>query len=127
MANLGSQAGAAVTRVPGQGAIRIGKWKLLHGHTCVWGQRNPTYGCGSCAARDGNSHNGIPLPVSESTSPPFCPNGWAPPPESNKPLQPPPNTVPPCTGIPCEFNQSSFVTGGTFLFDLEVRRSALAH
>jgi hypothetical protein len=39
----------AGTRVPGQGAIRVGKWKLMHGHTCQWG----IYGCSSCTARDG--------------------------------------------------------------------------
>ena len=28
--------GAPDSKVPGQGAIRVGKWKLLHGHTCQW-------------------------------------------------------------------------------------------
>ena len=28
--------GAHDSKIPGQGAIRVGKWKLLHGHTCQW-------------------------------------------------------------------------------------------
>eukprot|EP01052_Picozoa_sp_SAG31_P016198 SAG31_NODE_1065_length_10096_cov_7.151530_3_plen_131_part_00 len=99
--------------VPGQGAIRIGKWKLLRGFTCNWGQRDATYGCGSCATRDGNAHPGIPYKnLTAATSPPFCPNGWLPPPESRKTPEPPPDVD--CdAGLPCLFNSSDYIDGGT--------------
>jgi len=111
--------------VPGQGAIRIGKWKLLHGHTCVWAQRTNTYGCGSCVARDRQVKNNPPweqpLPITSETSPPFCPNGWTPPPESNlQPIPPPDEDGVHCEGeIPCLFTNSTLITGGTFLFNIE--------
>ena len=30
----------ALTKVRGSGALRVGKWKLLHGHTAVWKKPN---------------------------------------------------------------------------------------
>ncbi len=111
--------------VPGQGAIRVGKWKLLHGYTCVWAQQSNVYGCGSCAARDGKGLNGDPseqpLNVTAETSPPFCPNGWVPPPEGARlPVPPPDQDGVACDGkVPCLFTNSTLVQGGTFLFDIE--------
>lgn len=106
--------------VPGQGAIRIGKWKLLHGHTCVWGAL-----CGNCSLRDGKVHNSPPweqpLPVTAATTPPFCPNGWTPPPESgDRPRPPPDGPGVDCHGhSPCSFPNSSLIEGTTLLFDIE--------
>jgi len=110
------------TTIPGQGAIRMGPWKLLYGHTCVWGQKTPTLGCGSCVSRDQQVHNGPlweqPLPVTPATSPPFCPNGWVPPPESGKNPLPPPGVD--CPSLPCEFTNSTLITGGVFLYNIEL-------
>ena len=66
------------------------------------------YGCSSCTARDGEpatnpifpARNGIPLKPTPETSPPFCPNGWVPPPESARPPVPPPDVD--CPALPCE-------------------------
>ena len=63
------------------------------------------------------AHDGIPLNVTAETSPPFCPNGWVPPPESANKPEPPPDVE--CSGLPCEFNRSAYIVGGTFLFDLD--------
>ena len=90
---------------------------VQHGFTCNWGQRTEEYGCGSCGPRDGNDHKGIPLNVTVATSPSFCPNGWLPPPESNKPQTPAPEANCP-NGIPCFDNASSCSIGGTWLFDV---------
>lgn len=110
---------------PGQAALRLGKWKLLVGKTCRWGQQTQTYGCGSCTTRDQHPEHSPsweqPLPVTPATSPPFCPNGWTPPPESAAPILPPPDGAGVnCKGeVPCYFPNASFIKGGVFLFDIE--------
>ena len=111
--------------VPGSGALRIGKWKLIHGHPAVWKKFNAG-GIGGdaadfCALRSGTP--GSPketLPITANTSSPWCANGWTPPP-TTRDYQPP--ILPPgsgCTGLPCTLNHSTstYLTGGTWLFDV---------
>jgi hypothetical protein len=66
------------TNVPGSGALRQGKWKLLHGHTAVWKKPNAT--AAMCTMRDGSSCLSAPktctLNHTPETSPAWCPNGW---------------------------------------------------
>ena len=56
-----------------------------------------------------------------ATSPPFCPNGWTPPPESGLAPRPPPDGPGvACHGVsPCSFPNSTLILGGTLLFDIE--------
>ena len=111
--------------VPGSGALRVGKWKLLHGHTAVWSKVAPG-GVGGmtaayCALRNGMAAGGHPtLPITAETSPPWCANGWTPPPQTTGYESPTPPPDSGCTGLPCTLNQttSPYLTGGTFLFDV---------
>ena len=43
----------ALTKVRGSGALRVGKWKLLHGHTAVW--KKPNNMASECTARCGTT------------------------------------------------------------------------
>ena len=59
--------------VPGSGAIRVGKWKLLNGHTGVWGAA----GSGDCVARQepkhGKAPKSFPIPIPLNETNPWCP------------------------------------------------------
>jgi hypothetical protein len=56
--------------------------------------------------------------ITADTSPPFCPNGWLPPPESATLPEPPPDVQ--CAGgLPCNYTASDYINGGTWLFDVE--------
>ena len=61
--------------------------------------------------------------ITMATSPPFCPNGWVPPPESGKDPIPPPDDElggQTCKGkVPCYFPNTPLITGTTLLFDLD--------
>ena len=107
--------------IPGISALRVGKWKLLHGHTSTW--KKPTQSADQCTLRSGTV--GSPketLPITANTSTPWCPNGWTPPPRADGKYEPPrpaPNAgcapgVLPCTMAP----SNTHLVGGTFLFDV---------
>jgi arylsulfatase B/arylsulfatase I/J len=107
-----------VTRIPGSGAIRVGKWKLLHGNM---GGGGP--GGGGCVARTGiaGSAKSVPIagwPANEST--PWCPFGWTPPPRADGRYElpiPPPELR--CASLPCPIPaDSGYVAGQTLLFDV---------
>ena len=117
---------AADTLVPGSGALRQGKWKLLHGHTAVWKKKNAS--ADMCTMRDGSTCATAPskctLNWTASSSPAWCPNGWVPAPSNTRPTVPipPPDISCPgiAQGVPCLFqNDSAYLTGGTWLFDVE--------
>lgn len=107
--------------VPGQGAIRIGNYKLIHGHVSQYMSATTNVSGQFCGSRDGDIQQTIPrLNVTSSTSPPFCPSGWVSyaadgsaqvtlPPEANGFCQGPPCLLPPT---------SSLLTGSTWLFDV---------
>jgi hypothetical protein len=101
--------------IPGQGAIRVGQYKLIHGHVGTYaGKTNVT--TQFCGGRDGDAQrNTIPLNVTPATSPPFCPAGWVTPPGSGLPavLAPPEERNGSCTTTPC-----LLPADGTFLFDV---------
>ena len=113
--------GKGACNIPGSGALRSGKWKLLHGHTAVW--QKPTQRADQCSLRSGTA--GSPketLPISANTSTPWCPNGWTPPPRADGKYEAPrPAPDAGCaTGVlPCTMAPSNpHLTGGTFLFDV---------
>jgi len=70
--------------INGQGAIRVGQWKLIYGTAARGPLASPNtlpylYGGDGCAARDGKVGNypgESPLNITLATSPPLCPNGW---------------------------------------------------
>ena len=104
---------ASVTLVPGSGAIRVGRWKLLHGHVGVWP--------GICSLRGPYRESPqSPIPISANTTPPWCPFGWTPPPRADglfEAPQPPPELH--CKELPCNTPANSgLVTGQTMLFDV---------
>jgi len=103
-------------QVQGQAAIRFDSWKLIVGRPAVWGDTTPTYGGSSCAERDGQIQPSASLPITKATSPPFCPTGWVPPPESQLPIRPPPDGG--CQSLPCSMNTTRYNFGGYWLFDL---------
>ena len=107
------------TAIPGSGAIRIGKWKLLHGHA---GASGPA--AGACVARTGiaGPPNAVPIAGwggNEST--PWCPFGWTPPPRADGQYElprPPPELN--CSSLPCPIAPDSpYLAGQTQLFDME--------
>ena len=100
---------AGATRIPGSGAIRVGRWKLLHGHQGVWP--------GQCTLRAPNPPpKTFPIPVPANETNPWCPFGWTPPPRADgkyQPPQPPPEAAGwPCGGtLPCQTpTDSGYVT-----------------
>ena len=112
---------ASVTNIPGSGALRVGRWKLLHGHQGVF--------AGNCTLRgpfrDNNLHS--PLPIFPNETAPWCPYGWTPPPRADGHFQVP--QPPPiakswggnCTKgeLPCNTpSDAGFVAGETMLFDV---------
>lgn len=101
----------------GQLALRMGKWKLLLGHTSVWAESQEFTPSSLCTDRSNKSSTGGSLPVTAATSPPWCPNGWVPPITSNKAPIPPPDVN--CSSLPCRYPDSHYILGGTMLFDLE--------
>lgn len=104
--------------VPGQGAIRVGKWKLLHGYVVVWATKGPTDG-NLCTARTGQNIPGS-LPITPATSPPWCPTGWVPPPSSGRLPIPAPEAFAHCNGqLPCNVTGTPLGNGLTMLFDIE--------
>jgi hypothetical protein len=110
---------AASCDVPGMGALRIGKWKLVHGHTAVWSKA--TNSADQCVARSGTAASKATLPITANTSAPWCPNGWIPPPSTTDYQLPQPPTDAGCPGgkLPCTFPATSrYLAGSTFLFDV---------
>ena len=116
-----------VTNIPGVAAIRVGKWKLLHGHQSVY----PCLGLkpNSCMLRGpfiSQDAKDAPIPILENETNPWCPNGWTPPPTTDgyEPPQPPPDSVNwggncslgklPCNTPP----NAGYVAGQTMLFDV---------
>jgi arylsulfatase B/arylsulfatase I/J len=112
--------GAGTCEVPGAGALRAGKWKLLHGHSAVW--KKPTQSADQCTLRSGTAATKTTLPITANTSTPWCPNGWTPPPRADghyEPPRPAPNAG--CTPgvLPCTMAPSNpHLVGGTFLYDV---------
>eukprot|EP00056_Hartaetosiga_gracilis_P012096 m.190091 g.190091 ORF g.190091 m.190091 type:complete len:606 (+) comp13633_c0_seq1:177-1994(+) len=104
-------------KIFGQLAVRSGNYKLLYGHTSVWAESSVTPSSW-CTSR--NQKTCAPpscsLPVSAPTSPPWCPNGWTPPPETGRDPQPPPDVN--CTSLPCRYPSSPYIVGGVFLYDV---------
>ena len=114
--------------IPGMGAIRVGQYKLIHGHVGVYyAPEAPTgtnVSTAFCGPRDGSSQpDSFPLNTSAKLSPPFCPAGWVPPVGSTTPIIPPPD-VQSCHDAegnpvtPCRIDGSDYLTGGTWLFDV---------
>jgi hypothetical protein len=115
--------GKGACDVPGAGALRSGRWKLLHGHTAVW--QKPMQQASECALRSGAAvpagKSTLPIPANRSS--PWCPNGWTPPPRADghyEAPRPAPGAggcapgVLPCTMAPGD----AHLVGGTFLFDV---------
>jgi len=81
-----------------------------------------------CTTRSGEAaftateidENGEPvkIPFDASLSTPWCPNGWTPPPHAGSMIAPMPPPDVPCDSLPCLFNESEYVLGGTWLFDV---------
>lgn len=109
-------------KVPGQGAIRVGRYKLINGHAGAY-QGTTNVSSQFCGGRDGDAPPTIPaLNVTAATSPPFCPTGWVMPPGgaggAESGIRPPPGE-PSCTTTPCLLPPTSpLLTGGTWLFDV---------
>ena len=110
--------------VPGTGAIRIGKWKLLHGYQVRYFHDDTLP---SCVARTGHSdcvkkpNKCFPLPVPANESTPYCAFGWTPPPRlpAEKYELPRPPADANCTGLPCVLTKDSgYIVGHTLLFDV---------
>lgn len=112
--------------IPGQGAIRVGKWKLLHGFTVI--NDNPTQSADQCTTRSGHpgftateiDQDGMPVKVQHGAnlSFPWCPNGWTPAPHNGSVEDPTPPPDVDCKSLPCTYNTSDYVMGGTWLFDV---------
>lgn len=107
--------------VPGIGAIRVGQYKLIHGHVGVYaGKTNVT--TQFCGGRDGTAQrNTVPVNVTPATSAPFCPSGWVTPPGSALPpvIAPPEERNGSCATTPCLLPPTSpLLAGGTLLFDV---------
>lgn len=65
-------------RYPGSAALRVGKWKLLHGAQAFFP------GAAKCALRSGSgSSKAFPIPIPANESTPICPFGWTPPPRGD--------------------------------------------
>ena len=110
---------AGTTRIPGSGAIRVGRWKLLHGHQGVWP--------GRCTERQPRTTpKSFPIPVPPNETNPWCPYGWVSPPRTGGGYtapEPPPEAAswPNCTAgqLPCDTPPSAgYVAGQTLLFDV---------
>ncbi len=108
--------------VHGFGAIRVGKRKLLHGLGTV------ASGTDECTSRRDSGgwtatevdENGEPVkvPFDANVSTPLCPNGWTLPPHTGASADPMPPPDVTCESLPCTFDTSRYITGGTLLFDV---------
>lgn len=107
--------------IPGEGAYLSGKWKLVYGHTVVWGKGSGTSAGNHCMRRSGEVDPKSSLPINASTSEPWCPTGWVPAPESGMAPVPPPEADATCPGgqLPCDVGNTTNLVGGTWLFDVE--------
>eukprot|EP00041_Stephanoeca_diplocostata_P031143 m.963668 g.963668 ORF g.963668 m.963668 type:complete len:731 (+) comp23897_c0_seq6:130-2322(+) len=116
---------AASCVVPGTSALRMGRWKLIHGHPAVW--QKPNESAATCTPRSGAAKNAaqptaVPV-ITAATSTPWCPNGWVPPPRvpgAYEFPQPPPDAGADCVvGKPCTLpDNSPLLVGTTMLFDV---------
>lgn len=115
--------GHGTCNIPGSGAIRIGRWKLLHGHQGTYGTVPTASKNSNCVER--NTANpqpkSFPFPIAANETGPWCPLGWTPPPRADGHYELP---IPPadagCSDLPCEIgSDSEYITGRTMLFDLE--------
>ena len=118
------------TPVP-DGAVRVGKYKLIQKNGAGKAGMPHTHSDIVCTPRDGQQtplgptvpgphpkDGSFPYPITNVTSMAWCPSGWVPPPESGAMPKPPPGV--PCPGgPPCVFANTSYATGGTWLFDIE--------
>lgn len=113
-----TQCNSEVCDIPGIGAYRSGKWKLIHGHTVVWGYKSTENGCLTCATHGGQCPNPKTFPLEctdKQTTPNWCTTGWVLPAGHGDP-QPPPEA--PCSGkVPCNVT-GPLINGGTFLYDV---------
>eukprot|EP00039_Didymoeca_costata_P016972 m.310480 g.310480 ORF g.310480 m.310480 type:complete len:674 (+) comp16477_c1_seq1:208-2229(+) len=90
-------------------AIRVGDWKLIKG--------TPANGGGTCYIRLPDSDNNtIPYPITPATSPPWCIDGWVPPPENGSNPENPPDTN--CSSFPCKYTNNKYTQGGVWLFNI---------
>jgi len=112
--------------VPGSGAIRVGKWKLMHGHSGVWDAplSSPSGKSSGCTARSGFANaKSFPFPVPANESNPWCPFGWTPPPRADGKYELPiPAPDIGCTPgvLPCAMPVTAgYLAGHTMLFDVE--------
>jgi arylsulfatase A-like enzyme len=110
----------APCRVPGAGAIRVGRWKLIHGHVSQYESATTNVTSTACVLRDGVAPgHTTPLNITKATSPPFCPLGWTPPPELGLPPLPPADVAACDHGAPCIIPAANdYIAGGTWLFDV---------
>lgn len=108
--------------IPGSAALRVGKWKLLHGYQ-VWA------GTSRCQLRSGQGNGkAFPIPILANESSPTCAFGWAPPPRGDGNYEPPrPPADAKCANssagqppaIPCTLQpDSGYITGQVLLFDV---------
>ena len=112
--------------IPGQGAIRVGRYKLLHGHVAQYMSATNNVSGAFCGARDGVAQGStVPLPVPPAHTPSFCPAGWVNPPGSATlpPVEPPPGAPPACAALPpqggCRLDPADpLLAGGTWLYDV---------
>jgi arylsulfatase B len=105
--------------VPGQGAYRMGNYKLIHGHISQYMGTTNVSGQ-FCGPRDGDAQpNTSPINVTVATAPPFCPTGWV---ALDESVRAPPEHAGPggaCATTPCRLPGSSpLLAGGTFLYDV---------
>lgn len=112
---------------PGSGALRVGKWKLLHGHQ-VFTMGGPT--TNFCVDRTNfTAALGKMYPLNatlKNESNKWCDFGWTPPPKADangrdvsEHVRYPDDGSTNCTGIPCTIgNDSPYIQGDTLLFDV---------
>ena len=103
----------------GNGAIRIGKWKLMRGSVTGYLPATP------CTARSGHGSkpNSTTLPIPANLSAPICVWGWNPPPQADPSKYELPHWPEDlnyaCSSLPCNIpSNSTYVTGRIMLFDV---------
>ena len=111
--------------VPGQGALRVGRYKVISGHAGEYMSTSTNVTSQFCGAQDGGVQPLTPpLPVTPATSPPFCPMGWVryTADGCGAEVVPPPEEAGPggaCATTPCRLPSTSpLLTGGVMLFDV---------